>query len=73
MQEWFNWHAWKACVPQKGTGGSNPPLSAKPKQITPTARRGDFCFQNDRTKPFFVKVVMKTKIPVFQMKKPDLL
>ena len=28
MQEWFNWHAWKACVPQKGTGGSNPPLSA---------------------------------------------
>ena len=29
MQEWFNWHAWKACVPQKGTGGSNPPLSAK--------------------------------------------
>jgi hypothetical protein len=31
MQEWFNWHAWKACVPQKGTGGSNPPLSAKLK------------------------------------------
>jgi hypothetical protein len=31
MQEWFNWHAWKACVPQKGTGGSNPFLSAKLK------------------------------------------
>jgi hypothetical protein len=30
MQEWFNWPAWKASVPQKGTGGSNPPLSAKP-------------------------------------------
>ena len=28
MQEWLNWHAWKACVLQKGTGGSNPPLSA---------------------------------------------
>ncbi len=28
MQEWLNWHAWKACVPQKGTGGSNPFLSA---------------------------------------------
>ena len=28
MQEWLIWHAWKACVPQKGTGGSNPPLSA---------------------------------------------
>ena len=28
VQEWLNWHAWKACVLQKGTGGSNPPLSA---------------------------------------------
>ena len=28
MQEWLIWHAWKACVLQKGTGGSNPPLSA---------------------------------------------
>ena len=29
MQEWFNWHAWKACVRQKCTAGSNPALSAK--------------------------------------------
>jgi putative endonuclease len=29
VQEWLNWHAWKACVPQNGTGGSNPPLSAE--------------------------------------------
>ena len=43
MQEWFNWHAWKACVPQKGTGGSNPPLSAKPKQSS-ARRRMDFYF-----------------------------
>ncbi len=28
MQEWLNWHAWKACVPRKGTEGSNPSLSA---------------------------------------------
>ena len=28
MQEWLNWHAWKACVPLKGTEGSNPSLSA---------------------------------------------
>ncbi len=28
VQEWLNWHAWKACVPQKGTEGSNPSLSA---------------------------------------------
>ena len=26
MQEWLNWHAWKACVPLKGTAGSNPAL-----------------------------------------------
>ncbi len=29
MQEWLNWPAWKASKPQKGFGGSNPPLSAK--------------------------------------------
>ena len=28
MQEWLNWHAWKACVLQNGTEGSNPSLSA---------------------------------------------
>ncbi len=35
MQEWLNWHAWKACVPQKGTGGSNPPLSAVGMNASP--------------------------------------
>jgi hypothetical protein len=44
MQEWFNWHAWKACVPQKGTGGSNPPLSAKAKLLPPAARLTGFLF-----------------------------
>ena len=29
MQEWLNWHAWKACKRLKRFGGSNPPLSAK--------------------------------------------
>ena len=29
MQEWLIWHAWKACEPLKGSGGSNPPLSAE--------------------------------------------
>jgi hypothetical protein len=29
VTEWLKVHAWKACVPQKGTGGSNPFLSAK--------------------------------------------
>lgn len=28
LSEWFKEHAWKACVPLKGTEGSNPSLSA---------------------------------------------
>ncbi len=28
MSEWLKEHAWKACVPDKGTVGSNPTLSA---------------------------------------------
>ena len=28
VQEWLNWQHWKCCVPQKGTVGSNPTLSA---------------------------------------------
>ena len=31
MQEWLNWHAWKACEPLKGSAGSNPALSANPE------------------------------------------
>jgi hypothetical protein len=27
-ESWLNRHAWRACVPQKGTVGSNPTLSA---------------------------------------------
>ena len=30
MLEWLKRHAWKACIPLKGIGGSNPPLSAFP-------------------------------------------
>ena len=29
MLEWLKRHAWKACIPLKGIGGSNPPLSAE--------------------------------------------
>lgn len=29
MAEWSKAHAWKVCVPQKGTEGSNPSLSAQ--------------------------------------------
>ena len=33
MQEWLNWHAWKACKPLKGFRGSNPLLSANKKKL----------------------------------------
>ena len=46
MQEWLNWPAWKASIPQKGIGGSNPPLSATPDYSRPAHRRdGIFVFQ----------------------------
>jgi hypothetical protein len=61
MQERFNWHAWKACVPQKGTGGSNPPLSAKPKQTIRQLADG-FLFSGFPFKACFDKGTMKTKI-----------
>ena len=48
MQEWFNWHAWKACVPQKGTGGSNPFLSANHDLTPPLA--GFFILTTTRCK-----------------------
>ena len=43
MQEWLNWLAWKACIPQKGIGGSNPPHSARQvtinKRVTQMSKR----------------------------------
>lgn len=33
--EWLKRHAWKACIPLKGIGGSNPPLSAYNQFISP--------------------------------------
>jgi hypothetical protein len=55
MQEWFNWHAWKACVPQKGTGGSNPPLSAKLKCPVRQLADGVIYFTEDPLKACFHK------------------
>ena len=43
MQEWLNWHAWKACVPQKGTEGSNPSLSALLSTVRNIFNNSDFC------------------------------
>ena len=33
MSEWFKERAWKVRIPQKGIGGSNPPLSARPESV----------------------------------------
>lgn len=44
MQEWLNWPAWKASKPQKGFGGSNPPLSAKRNEARRCRAIGIFLF-----------------------------
>ena len=71
MQEWFNWHAWKACVPQKGTGGSKPPLSAKPKQIM--RRSGALFFSKLIEQNLFCEDQAKNKYIKFFAEKLDLL
>ena len=38
MQEWLNWHAWKACNRLKRFRGSNPLLSAKGRRATGESR-----------------------------------
>ena len=61
MQEWLNWHAWKACVPQKGTGGSNPPLSATINCSLPPERKG-FLFYSWPSHAHMSEVRCKIKI-----------
>ena len=39
MAEWLKAHAWKACILQKGIGGSNPSLSASLRSERSTERR----------------------------------
>ncbi len=53
MSEWLKEHAWKACVPQKGTVGSNPTLSADNFECQ---RKG---VKIDDFHPFFVKIKCK--------------
>ena len=45
MSEWFKEHAWKVCVLQKGTAGSNPALSA---EINKNAKEITHCVRNDK-------------------------
>ena len=45
MSEWFKEHAWKVCVLQKGTAGSNPALSA---EINENAKVIPHCVRNDK-------------------------
>ena len=50
MLEWLKRHAWKACIPLKGIGGSNPPLSAFPVKKRKLIMASFFCVysQNHR-------------------------
>ena len=36
VAEWLKAHAWKACIPQKGIGGSNPFSTTKQWSLTAT-------------------------------------
>ena len=52
MQEWLNWPAWKASKPQKGFGGSNPPLSAKANEAKDVEKFRHLLFFNTTTHKF---------------------
>ena len=64
MQEWLNWPAWKASKPQKGFGGSNPPLSAKIKRSKEMSILStSFCFcSTTHTNSFVGRSDVKTKL-----------
>ena len=64
MQEWLNWHAWKACVPQKGTGGSNPPLSATPDYSRSAPRRNGIFFFKPVEPCSYERERLKNKNPI---------
>ncbi len=61
MQEWLNWLAWKASIPQKGIGGSNPPLSAKSKK-SPRLCGGFFCFLTMAVMPWYEQTAEENNI-----------
>ena len=59
MSEWLKEHAWKACVLQKGTVGSNPTLSANKSNESPHS--GVF-FMSEHVKHTFQSEAIKNKI-----------
>ncbi len=61
MSEWLKEHAWKACVLQKGTAGSNPALSAD-KSNEPPLFAGFIIYKRARKACFskVVKEIIKT-------------
>ena len=67
MQEWLNWPAWKASKPQKGFGGSNPPLSAKRKRSKEMSiLSASFCFcSTTHTNLFVGRSDVKTNLGWF--------
>ncbi len=63
VQEWLNWHAWRACVPLKGTVGSNPTLSAIHFTWLPTTRMCSLrvherCFLMKRLLPVILLIIL---------------
>jgi hypothetical protein len=60
MQEWFNWHAWKACVPLEAGPGVRIPLSPQ-QQGNSRARARLFCFYAEPTLVHQVEDLHKNK------------
>ncbi len=63
MQEWLNWLAWKASIPQKGIGGSNPPLSAEAMNASRAKGVAGSVLWNVPRKLAFEGHDLKTEIP----------
>ena len=64
MAEWSKAHAWKVCVLQKGTKGSNPFLSAKSKYRIAKFHL-NFSIKTEKRRLFFV---LQSKKVVFLQK-----
>ncbi len=61
MSEWLKEHAWKACVSQKGTVGSNPTLSAK---IFQKNRNANIVLKQSQEFSKKLPTVLKINIPL---------
>ena len=61
MQEWFNWHAWKACDSSKAGRGFESPSLRQKQKITPPSWRF-FCFLTMAVMPWYEQTAEENNI-----------